>query len=361
MRIVLMCLAAGVTFGGCVHGLEEEKLGRSTLGYTVDDCIIPVPSGLESLHAPVSIEYSDRSLWIWESVTLGTGTQIRVAAATVATVEDACNGSLTFITDGTGDPTSILSLTPEEQIENQTRTDGRELRLRPTGGFAFEGRGYLYYEKILAGPGFFEATVLGVGLCIIDPAGQTCARVMPDVYPDEPSLLWDRAEWPGNRGAFVADDGYVYVHGCLHAAAFEDLCTVAQVLPAHAGEPSQYRYYSGFDGWIEDPWNATVVFETAGLVTPSFNPYLDRYVATTPNIWDSTIEVRLSSTPGGSFGDPIVLFDAVGPEGWFIGGGVEHAALGSTDGRTIAISYYTDTSGPAFGLHLVTFRFDRKP
>jgi hypothetical protein len=361
MRIALLCLAACVVLGGCVKELGEEKLGRSTLGYTVDDCIIPVPSGLENLHAPVSIEYPDRSLWIWESVTLGTGTQVRTAAATVTSIDDACNGSFAFITEGTGDPTSLLSLTPEEHTENQTRTDGKEIRLRPTGGFAFEGRGYLYYEKILAGPGFFEATVLGVGLCIIEPAGQTCIRVMPDIYPGEPSLLFDRREWPGNRGAFLADDGYVYLHGCLHAAAFEDLCTVAQVLPAQAADPAQYLYYNGFSGWIDDPWNATVSFETSGLVTPSFNPYLDRYVVTTPNIWESTIEVRVSSTPGGSFGDPFVLFDAVGPEDWFIGGGVEHSALGSADGRTIAVTYYTDATGPDNGLHLITFRFDRKP
>jgi hypothetical protein len=55
------------------------------------------------------------------------------------------------------------------------------------------------------------------------------------------------------------------------------------------------------------------------------------------------------------------LFDAVGPEDWFIGGGVEHSALGTADGRTIAVTYYTDVSGPERGLHLVTFRFDRKP
>ena len=77
----------------------------------------------------------------------------------------------------------------------------------------------------------------------------------------------------------------------------------------------------------------------------------------TSNSWESTIELRQAGAPGNGYDDPVWLFDAVPPADWFIGGGIEHAALAEDGGRTIAVSYDTRASGAQQGLHLVTFRF----
>lgn len=342
---------------GCVNELGEEELGRSRLGYTLEECIVPAPVGIREWGAPVSLEHPTGSLWIWESLVLEDGTQLRNAAAFVKSVDQVCNGDMEFASGPEGNLISIIALTPEEEAENSGRTDGRELQLRCTGGFVHEGRGYLYYEKVLAGPGLFDSVVLGMGICLSDEPLFPCERTMPDRYPSDPALMWDRTERIWNRGGFVAQDGYAYLFGCIHAAAFEDLCGVARVLPADAGDPFSYRYYNELDGWKESPWDATVVFEEAGRVTPFFSAYLGRYVAVTTNIWESSVEARLSRRPFADFEEKHLLFDAIHPKGWFIGGGSAHAAMSPDGGRSVAVTYFTDADS-GYGLHLVSFGFD---
>lgn len=344
-------------FAGCVWKLDEERIRT---GHVVEDCVVPRPAQLASWHAPVSVEYPDRSLWIWEEVIANDGTPLRNVGAFVSSSEGACSGDLEFVVDAEGTLLPLVSLTDEEELENATRTDDRWVRLSITGGFVYEGRAHLYYEKVLAGPGFFDAHVLGMGLCVIGTTGWECERVTPGVYADEPTLMWAHGSRVWNRGAFIAPDGYAYLWGCLHAGAFEDLCSVARVRPTEAADPSAYRFAGWGGSWIDDPWNAEVLCENAGWITPDFNSYLDSYIVVTANIWESTIELRHSDEAAGDYRDAIHMFDAVPPDDWFIGGGIAHAALSSESGRTIAVSYYTDVSGPDDGLHLVTFRFDEE-
>lgn len=49
-----------------------------------------------------------------------------------------------------------------------------------------------------------------------------------------------------NQGAVVDTDGYAYVVGCFHVADFEDLCSLAQVLPADAAAPTAYLFRDVF-------------------------------------------------------------------------------------------------------------------
>jgi hypothetical protein len=180
---------------------------------------------------------------------------------------------------------------------------------------------------------------------------------MPEADPDEPTLLWSRGGRPLDRGAFVAADGFAYVWGCLHAAAFLDPCSVARVAPDEADDLAAYRF-AGWDGeWIADGGNAGAVFDSSGALTSGYNAFLGRYTAVTTNIWESVIELRQAGEPGSGYDDPVWLFNAVPPADWFIGGGVEHAALATEGGRMIAVSYYTNASGAEQGLHLVRFRF----
>ena len=356
MRIPCSVLAT-VLLAGCVWNLGEEQAGRSRPGEVVDDCVVPMPEELDGWGAPSSLEYPDRSLWIWVEATAADGTAERNVGAFVSSAAGACRGELDFVTDARGALLPMISLTEEEEEADAARTDGRHTQLALTGGFVHGGAAYAYYQKILAGPGFFDAVVLGTGVCRIAAAGEACLRTTTGRYPEEPTLLWLQDRRPMNRGAFVSSDGYAYLWGCLHAAAFSDPCSVARVRPDEADDPSAYRFAGWDGGWIEDGGNAASIFESSGALTPGHNGFLDRYTAVVPNIWDSTIELRRADGPAGHYDEPVRLFDAVPPDDWFIGGGIEHAALAQDGGRTIAVSYYTNATGPEQGLHLVTFRF----
>src|SRR6185503_13581491 len=150
---------AALCAAGCIHAIEEDE---STVGVVVRDCRVPGELG-----APVSLEYPDRSLWIWPD-----------AAAYVTSADEVCAAGPSL-----GPP--ILTLTAEEEAENQARTDGRRLVLRPTGGFAHQDVGYLFYERLIAGPGFFDEELLGTGLCTVAPGATACERQAAFWTPDE--------------------------------------------------------------------------------------------------------------------------------------------------------------------------------
>ena len=338
---------------GCLVVMDDETPGRGAPGEVVGDCVVPVPAGVEALGPPVSLELAEGSLWVFGETQLTApgaagATVIPNAAALVRSVDDGCAGRLELLRDADGVPAPFAALLPEEEADNAARTDGKRVDVTPRGGFAWQGRGYLYYDKLLRGPGMFDAEWLGTGLCVTAGAGAPCVR--------QDRLLWEGADAPWGGAGLLGDDGLVYLVACFHAAAFVDLCGVARVAPASAADPGAYRFYNVFNNWVEDPRNYTVAFDGPGSVTPGRSAFLDRYTVVYANIWESTVELRVAPEPWGSWGDARVLFDAVAPDSWFIGGGVEHAALRSADGATLAITYHVVSATGPSGLHLVSYR-----
>lgn len=310
----------------CSHELAQEVPG-SRAGEVVADCVVPLPGPLAGHGAPVSLEYDadGASLWMWED-----------ARAVVRGADAACRGEMDV---GVG---PIVPLLPDEEAENQARTDGRRIAVAPIGGFVAAGRGYLYYDKTLRGPGIFDSRRLGTGLCLVDAMTAPCART--------PDLLWTTERAWGGSG-LVAADGYAYVVSCLHVAAFTDVCGTARVRPEDAADATAYAYLD-FDGSFgSDPGNGVVVLDGTGIASPSFVPSLGAYVVVFPDLFAPSLRVGRSDAPGGPFGSRTTLFPAIAPDTFFIGGGREHRAL--RQGDTIAVTYDTRPSG----LHLVTFRF----
>ncbi|MCX5859796.1 MAG: DUF4185 domain-containing protein [Proteobacteria bacterium] len=331
----------------------DTETSVSRLGAVTGDCVVPVPAGLEALGAPVSLEFAEGSLWVFGETSLtqpsATGSDtIPNSAALVRSVDDACAGHLEVLHDDNGTPAPFIALTPDEEAENAARTDSKRISLTPCGGLVWQGKGYIYYDVLLLGPGVFDSEWLGTGLCVTPGAGSACVR--------QGALLWSGAQSSWGSSGFIDNDGYVYLIKCFHAAAFEDLCGVTRVMPEDMADPGAYRYYNGFSGWVEDPGSFTVAFRGPGAVTLGYNAFLGQYTAISANIWDSSIEMRAASSPSGPWANPHRLFYVVKPDSWFISGGMEHPALRSADARTIAITYYTiSTKGPS-GLHLVSFR-----
>ena len=356
-------LACLLPLASCIKHLGDEGLAIG-VGQVERDCLVPVPPNVTGLGAPVSVEWPGRSLWLWEELTLkATPTEperrVPAAAAMVGDAGLACSQGVSLLRGPGGQLLSLLALDPEELAENAARTDGKRVALRAVGGFVHGGQATIYYDKLLLGPGVFDAEVLGTGLCTQAAPDRPCERLRPARARHEPFLLWLRPGPSFGASAFVDRDGFAYLHGCQQVGAFDHRCSVARVKPEEAANPAAYRYYDGLGAsWKESATGAGLLASGPPLVTAGYNGFLRRYTMVGLAYLGERVEVRVSDRPESAFSDPLRLFDAVKPTEWFVQGGREHAALRREDGRTVAVSYHVGNAGAATGLHLVSFRFD---
>lgn len=311
---------------------------------------MPAPLGVPELAAPVSLEYPDASLWIWDSLTTDDGGVVANPSARVASHSDPCGRGPNLARDAAGAPRSLLALSSEELADNAARSDGRQLVLSARGGFVHDDVGYLYYEHALVGPGVFDVEELGTGLCVVSDPEQPCERILKG----ESSVLWAADEWPKNQGGMI-DGERAYVLGCRRIASFDTPCVISSVPLDRVRDPSAYRYFDAFNGWVEAPESASVVLNWAGAVT--LGRADGRYVATNLDIFDARVSVRFAPTPTGNFGMPIDLFRGQAPNEGFARGGREHSALRSRD-RSLAFTYFVADEGPGHGLHLIDFELN---
>src|SRR5262245_45586415 len=100
-----------LVLAGCVSPLASDD---APIGRLLEDCEVP---GLAD--APVSLEYSDGSLWLWPS-----------GSAFVSDRREACGGGVEL-----GPP--VLELTEQERAASVV--------LEPLGGFVDGELGYLFY------------------------------------------------------------------------------------------------------------------------------------------------------------------------------------------------------------------------
>ncbi|HEX5100921.1 MAG TPA: hypothetical protein VFV94_15530 [Polyangiaceae bacterium] len=344
-RTAVLVLLAGLA-AGCIDPLGQAE---TRVGEVLGDCVVPVPPGVSSWSAPVSLEYPGHSLWIWDSVTLDDGRVVTNVAAEVSRAASACDG-VVLASDPAGDPRSLLPLTEEEQRENAERGDGRTLALLPSGGFTHEGAGYLYYERTLLGPGIFDSELLGTGLCVLEPGVEpsSCRRVVAGGS----DILFSPAARPLNQGGLV-DGERALIFGCRRAAYLSAPCTVTGVPLGAVEDPHLYAYLGGNDHWVLEPENAAIVLDWTGAITLS--PFRGRFIVTLFDVFETRFDLAFADRPTGEFGQPIALFHGLAPSSFFPSGGREHSGLreGSDD---LHVTYFTNHEGQGFGLHLASFR-----
>lgn len=340
-------ILAALATGGCAEDIAEDESG---VGETTRDCVVPIPDGVTELGAPVSLEYPGASLLIWESLTLSDGTVVPNAVARVESGAELCSNGPSLVTDADGMPQTLLALSEEEVAENEAREDGRQLALSPRGGFSHEDVGYLYYEHVLLGPGVWDAEVLGTGLCVVSSPDEPCTRL----EQEGSTWLWPPSEWPKNQGGVVYA-GRALVLGCRQIAAFENTCVISGVPLDAIEDPTAYRYYSAFSGWVEDPHSASGVLHLGGATT--LTAANNRHAAANFDVFEPVFRLRFASEPTGNYGSPIELFRGIQQEGPFTRGGREHHALAENK-HSLAFSYFVDRPGPDYGLHLVQFELN---
>ncbi|HWO19708.1 MAG TPA: hypothetical protein VNO30_13075 [Kofleriaceae bacterium] len=322
---------------------------QSAIGEITRDCVVPPPAGVAALGAPAALEYPDRSLWIWDELELEGGRRVETPAAVIASAGAACQDGPALVRDGAGEPVPLIALTAEEQLANETRTDGRRLALVPHGGFVQGGAGFLYYDHVLRGPGLFDTEIQGTGLCELATPEAPCRRVMRGGS----TLLWPAGARVFDRGGIVVGERAL-LYGCRAVASFSRLCTVASAPVASLEEPAAYQVYNALRGWVDALTDASVLADELGGVTVS--PYGGGFLATSIDIFDARVSVRRSARPENGFGHRIAAFDGIPSTSGFglVSGGREHAGLRARPDE-IVVSYRTDAGAPE--LHLVAFRF----
>jgi len=344
LRCVVTLFGLAWPFSGCIRTIEQEN---SQIGELERDCVVPLPKGTKALGAPVGLEYPDGSRWIWDGVELEDGRFIANVSAFFASADAVCERGPEFETDAAGTPTSLLSLTAAEAVADAARTDGRRLRLVPTGGFVHEATGYLFYDHTLTGPGFFDSELLGTGLCVLADGASACERLR--VGND--TILWSADAVPLNRGGLVFDDRAV-VYGCRAVADLTSLCSVAGAPLSNLLDPLAYANWNAFDGWGASRERTSVVSDEIGPV--SVSPYGKGFLLTTLDIFESRVSLRRADAPTGEFGRRIRAFDIAPPDSGFPGGGHEHHGLRREPNR-LHISYSRTAAGVT-ELRLASFR-----
>lgn len=322
MRVVAVALLGC----GCVNAIDEAE---SRIGEVTVECVV---ANVGDAGSPVSLEYDDSSLWIFP------GADNRAVA--VSNADEICASGVELGAE------PLLALSQQEELDNESRGDGKRLVLEPSGGFVHEGRGYLFYEHNIVGPGFFDLERQGSGLCLVEQASQRCDRV--DVEGE--TRLWQPNALPRNRGGLVdgeGDDAHAFVFGCRRVAAFTEPC-IATGAPLDAlTNPSAYQPFNAFSGFVNDPSNATVIVDDIGPITIS--PYGEGFLLLWFDIFTETFHLRRSSDVATGYGSSSKIFQGVPPADGFARGGRGHAGIQGSE-RELFMTYENDD-----GLHLIGF------
>ncbi len=353
-RWIPLSLIAGafVLGNGCIVSLDEEPL----FGEVTRQCEMATPASIESQPAPFAVRLPDGPAFLFGETWLpeadGSGRRQRDNTfARVADIEAACAGELDYTLDDEGSPLQVIALNADELTFNET--SGDRIVLWPTGAFVFEGRVVVYYDKhILNGGDYFDGTLVGTGVCVMEP-GEACVRAEPNQFVDEPTLLWS---WPtpsfGN-GAFVANDGLAYLYSCEKHGDFDNRCRTARVDPAQATDPSAYEYLRFGGEWSDTVQDAIDDVRDQTSMSVMWSDFTGSYITLAARLLDENIELRRADAPSGEWDSPVTLFDAVTPSSWFVGDVRIQPALAESD-RELIISYHSN-SDEGSGNHLAVF------
>jgi len=343
LRVAALALV-GLGGAGCVHPIDEET---TSSGVLLRDCVVPVPGDIAALGAPVSLEYPEGSLWIWTVLALSNGSLALNASALVTSAAEVCSQGPDLRRDDDGSLVSLLDLSPAEVADNATRADGKHLWLEPTGGFVYQGAGYLFYEHQL-GTGFLDSRSLGTGLCVLAAGASSCDRVAVGGS----TLLWTDDLRALDQGGLLAGDRAL-VYGCREVASLSRICIVAGAPLAQVRDPSTYLYLNVFAGWVSDPLSASVMASELGPITVTDWP--GGIIATTLDPFDRGVYIRKAASPSVAFDRRLFAFSAAPTEAAFPAGGREHPALRQSS-LEINVSYAVERDAVT-SLHLATFRF----
>jgi hypothetical protein len=277
------------------------------------------------------------------------GTSVLSATSGWSTVDQPL--LLTEPVDDAGVPAQLIPFTTAERDQN--RADALNGWALWPGTVVDTGapEALVFFERIKRTNGSgFDALGLGTGRVATD--GTVAVRGASDLFSREATDGGFRAVM-GSGGISVVD-GQVYLFACDPSGFLDFGCRVARAPVAEADQATAYRFFDG-TGWSPDAGSAAPVMNKVSVVSVSFNPWLQRYLAIGQRILSNTVLLRVAERPEGPWTDPGVV---IGPaDGGLLEPAaanatnylsLEHVELRSVDGRQIVISY-ARPMGPFLG------------
>jgi hypothetical protein len=159
--------------------------------------------------------------------------------------------------------------------------------------------------------------------------------------PDQPDLLFTQNE-PGFGSASFISNGMLYAYGCSYNSG----CQLGKVAPSNTQDRSAWSFYAGNGNWSEEIGDTVSVFNDANILSISWNPFLQRYLAVYSPPFSQNVVMCTSMNPEGPWSSEIVAFVAMQSTSGNVYDALAHVEYDSNNGQTIYVSYSRSTPAP---------------
>lgn len=261
--------------------------------------------------------------------------------------------------DSAGAPTMILPETAAEQAFNQVH-NVNNCQAQPCGArWALwpgaivvnpaDNSALIFYMVVFAQPGAFNFQGIGTSVATWVSIQQQPQRptLSPPIVADHPDLMFTQNE-PGFGSAAFVSNGMLYVYGCgIPASGSDKGCRLGKVDPSSAQDRSTWTFYGGNGVWSPKVSDAISVFNGGpGILSVSWNSFLQRYVAVYSAVFSQNVMIRTSSEPEGPWSGETVAFVAMTPSSGNVYDAHAHSEYDVNGGQTIFVSYSRATPAP---------------
>lgn len=261
--------------------------------------------------------------------------------------------------DSTGAPTMILPATAAEQAFNQAH-NVNNCTAQPCGArWALwpgvivvnpaNNTALIFYMVVSAQPGAFNFQGIGTSVATWQNLQSQPQRPVLNapIVADHPDLMFTQDE-PGFGSAAFVSNGILYVYGCGTPANGSDKgCRLGKVDPSNAQDRSKWTFYAGNGNWSSKVSDAISVFIGGpGILSVSWNSFLQRYVAVYSAVFSQNVMIRTSPNPEGPWSGEAVAFVAMQPSSGTVYDAHAHSEYDLNGGQTIFVSYSRSTPAP---------------
>jgi hypothetical protein len=350
------------TSGGGGSGTVGQTSQPAAIGVVVtavrDLGAIPVNSMILKRDCGFSAMFGGKSVWLFGDTTLLTPSagDCVLLSNTLSTTFDLDAGDgidgMSERVDPVGAPAEFFPLTLEEQ-EYNARHAGEFCEVEPCDAHwgiwpgtiivdKSKDWAYVFYRKVHIESGFFKFLHVGHSLAIWkDPDGPV-ERPVFNYVESYPTIFFSESEQLGMGSASLVMGDEAYVYGCeLGEDKLTKPCHLARVAFADILDKTAWTFYSGNGLWSPDGTQAKVIFYGNDMMSVSFNPYLNRYMAVYSEPLAAKAMLRTAVKPEGPWSEPVALFTVDAPEnahGW-VYDFLAHPEYSQDNGRIIYVTY----------------------
>ncbi|MCU7937060.1 MAG: DUF4185 domain-containing protein [Candidatus Thiodiazotropha sp. (ex Dulcina madagascariensis)] len=214
----------------------------------------------------------------------------------------------------------------------------------------------VFYEKVYAEPGSFNFSAVGCSLAQWTDFNGSPERYRFDIDQHYPTMMFSEDE-PGFGSAATVVGADMYVYAC-RLEGYEKPCRLGRVALENAHRRSAWEYLSWNGGWSDNIKEAIALFNGNDIMSVSYNPYINRYIAIYNEPMDRAVMFRTAIAPEGPWSRAEKAFDAIPPDndiGW-VYDALHHPEYDQDGGQTIYVTYSRENGFLSSELRLVSLK-----